>query len=240
MIIYKITNTINGKAYIGQTVQTLQQRMCKHKQRMKNGAKMPLYCAFRKYGLEAFNIEVIDIANSAEELNEKEIFWIEHFNSFHPNGYNLTRGGAGTFDYHHTPNDRERMSKLKEGVFDGEKNPFYGKHHSEEQIEKWKMERKGRKLSEEWKQNISKTRKRIPVINTDTGEVFESARHAARHYGKNPDSGTPGTIAKVCRKEPKYNTCMGYHFEYYNPQIHDNTVPSLQFLKEGVTTIRKE
>ena len=240
MTIYKITNTQNGKVYIGQTVQTLNQRIAKHKQRMRSGANMPLYCAFRKYGIESFTFEIIDTANSADELNEKEIYWISHFNSMHPNGYNLTAGGAGTFEYHHTQEDRKRMSRLKEGVFNGANNPFYGKHHTPEQIEKWKRERKGRKLSDEWKQNISKTRKRIPIVNLDTGEVFESARHAARYYGKNPDSGVCNSIAKVCKKVPKYKTCMGYRFEYYDSQIHDNTVPNLHFLKEGVTTIRKE
>lgn len=240
MIIYKITNTKNGKVYIGQTVQKLKQRIVKHKQRMQKGDKRPLYCAFRKYGIESFTFEIIDTANSSDESNEKEIYWISYFNSMHPNGYNLTAGGAGTFEYHHTQEDKDRMSRLKNGVFNGEKNPFYGKHHTSEQIEKWKRDRKGRKLSDEWKQNISKTRKRIPIINVDTGEVFESARHVARYYGKNPDSGTAGTIACVCKKKPKYKTCMGYHFEYYEPQIHDNTVPNLHFLKEGVTTIREE
>lgn len=240
MIIYKITNIQNGKVYIGQTVQSFRIRMNEHKKKMRNGANFPLYNAMRKYGIENFTFEVIDNAASQEELNTKEMFWIHQFNSEHPNGYNLTSGGAGTLNYHHTEHDKEKMSALKIGVFDGDKNPFYGKHHTPEQIEKWKRDRKGRKLSEEWKQNISKTRKRIPVINIDTGEVFESARHAARHYGKCPDSGTPGTIARVCRKEPKYKTCLGFRFEYYEPQIHDNTVPSLLFVKEGVTTIRKE
>lgn len=240
MVVYKITNTLNGKIYIGQTLQPFNSRVNEHKKKMRNGTKHPLYDAMRKYGISAFSFEVIDTAIDADDLNKKEVYWIEHFNSMHPNGYNLTSGGAGTFDYHHTDDDKQRMSKLKNGVFDGSKNPFYGKHHSPEQIAKWKRERKGRMLTEEWKANISKTRKRVPIINIDTGEVFESARHAARHYGKDPDSGTPGTIAKVCQKIPKYNTCMGFHFEYYNPEIHDNTVPNLQFLKEGVTTIRKE
>lgn len=240
MIIYKITNIQNGKIYVGQTIQSFKSRMNEHKKKMRNGANFPLYNAMRKYGIDNFTFEVISSAASQEELNEKEIFWINYFNSEYPNGYNLTSGGAGTLNYHHTECDIEKMRALKAGAYDGDKNPFYGKHHTPEQIEKWKRERKGRKLSEEWKQNISKTRKRIPVINIDTGEVFESARHAARYYGKDPDSGTPGTIAKVCRKEPKYKTCLGFRFEYYNPQIHDNTVPSLQFLKEGVTTIRKE
>lgn len=240
MIIYKITNIQNGKIYIGQTVQPFNCRVNEHKKRMRNGTNHPLYNAMRKYGVDAFSFEVIDTATDADDLNQKETHYIKHFKSIHPNGYNLTAGGAGTFDYHHTEDDRKRMSEMKKGVFDGNKNPFYGKHHSEEQIEKWKKDRKGRKLTDEWKSNISKTRKRIPVINIDTGEVFESARHAARHYGKDPDSGMPGTIANVCRKKPRYKTCMGFRFEYYDPKIHDNTVPNLQFLKEGVTTIRKE
>lgn len=240
MVIYKISNTKNGKVYIGQTVQPFNKRASEHKKRMRNGANFPLYNAMRKYGIDAFSFEVVDTASNQEELDEKERFWIAHCNSKHPNGYNLTAGGAGTFDYHHTDDDKKRMSSLKKGVFDGENNSFYGKHHSAAQIEKWKRERKGRKLTEEWKQNISKTRNRVPIINIDTGEVFESARHAARYYGKDPDSGTSGTIAKVCQKKPKYKTCMGYRFEYYNSLIHDNTVPNLQFLKEGVTTIRKE
>lgn len=240
MVIYKITNIQNDKTYIGQTIQPFKNRINEHKKKVRNGTKHPLYDAMRKYGVASFSFEIIDTALNQTELDEKEIKWIKHFNSIYPNGYNLTTGGAGTFNYHHTDEDKKRMSTLKQGKFNGEENPFYGKHHSPEQIEKWKKERKGRKLTEEWKQNISKTRKRIPIINTDTGEVFESARHAARHYGKDADSGVPGAISKVCRKTPKYNTCMGYHFEYYNPEIHDNTVPSLQFLKEGVTTIRKE
>ena len=240
MIIYKITNIKNGKVYIGQTVQPFNKRLLEHKKKMRSGANFPLYNAMRKYGIDAFSFEIIDAASNQEELDKKERLWVSYYDSQHPNGYNLTAGGAGTFDYHHTDDDKKRMSDLKKGVYDGENNPFYGKHHSAAQIEKWRRERKGRRLTEEWKQNISKTRKRVPIINIDTGEVFESARHAARYYGKNPDSGITGAIAKVCQKEPKYKTCMGYRFEYYNPLIHDNTVPSLQFLKEGVTTIREE
>jgi len=173
-------------------------------------------------------------------LNTREAYWIRYYNSIVPNGYNLTIGGQGTTGYHHTPEDRNKMSNLKKDRYLGEGNPFYGKTHSQEQIGKWKAERKGRNLSESWKSNISKTRKRKRIINLDTGEVFESIRHACRHYGKNPDSGTASAISFVCQHKPKYETCMGYHFEYYNPIIHDNTVPSLRFLKEGVTTIRKE
>lgn len=237
MIIYKITNLITNKVYIGQTTQKFKNRINKHKERMKNGKNTPLYNSLRKYGIENFKFEIIEEVSSKEELNQREIYYIEKFNSFYPNGYNLTKGGAGTFNYHHTKSDKEKMSKLKKGLFDGEKNPFYGKHHSQEQIEKWKEQRKGRKLSEEWKLKISKTRKRKPIIDIDTGELFASARDVARYYGKNPDGGTASAISNVCQKKPKYYTCLGHRFEYYNPLIHDNTVPNIHKVDVGVTTI---
>lgn len=243
MIIYKITNIQNDKVYIGQTVQTLNSRKCEHRNRARQRANYPLYNALNKYGFSSFKMEVIDSAVSQEELDDKEIYYIELYNSMHPKGYNLTKGGAGTIGYKHTEEDKVKMSKLKEGMFKGRENPFYGKTHTKEQREKWSKERKGKILSEEHKKKISATRKRIPVINMDTGEVFESARHAVRYYGKDPDGGTAGYIAKVCKKVKNRNTCMGYAWEYYNPEIHDNTVPSISFLTEtdeGVTTIRKE
>lgn len=240
VIIYKITNKINGKVYIGQTRQTIKARFNRHIQRALNEPHYDyaLCNAMRKYGIESFEIELVEKVNDESELNDREIYWIDYFNSVSPNGYNMTYGGGGTNGYEHKEEDKKIMSMKKWGMFQKENNPFYGRKHSKEQIEKWKKERSGRKLTEEWKQNISKTRKRKPVINIDTGEVFESARHVCRHYGKNPDSGTAGTIAKVCRKQKKYKTVMGYRFEYYNPKIHDNTVPSLKHIKEGVTTIR--
>lgn len=124
MIIYKISNNQNGKIYIGQTIQPFNHRVNEHKKKMRNGTKHPLYDAMRKHGIEAFSFEIIDNAVSQEELDTKEIFWIKHFNSEYPNGYNLTAGGAGTFNYHHTEEDKKRMSQLKFGKFDGEKIRF--------------------------------------------------------------------------------------------------------------------
>lgn len=240
MVIYKITNLIDGKVYIGQTTQTIDARIREHKKRIKSGRDCPLYSAIRVFGWEAFSIEVIDKAATRTELNEKEVYWIAKYNCVTPLGYNLTKGGSGTLGYRHTDKDKSKMRALKQGMYEGENNPFYGKHHSKEQIEKWKSQRKGRQLTQTWKENISKTRKRIPIVDIDTGEVFESARHVARYYGKNPDHGSSGSVSKVCRKVPKFITFCGHRFEFYDPLIHDNTVPNLHFLKEGVTTIREE
>ena len=91
--IYKITNTINGKMYIGKTELTIEKRFqqhCKDSQRDKMSNR-PLYKAMRKYGVEFFSIEEIEETDNPEE---REIYWIEFYGTF-KNGYNATMGGDG-------------------------------------------------------------------------------------------------------------------------------------------------
>lgn len=89
--IYKITNSINGKIYIGKTYKTIEQRFKEHFKDSKRYKNRPLYRAINKYGIESFKIEVIEKTNTPEE---REKYWIQHFNSYH-NGYNATLGGDG-------------------------------------------------------------------------------------------------------------------------------------------------
>ena len=77
-IIYKITNIINNKVYIGQTVNTIKQRWNKHCH--SNGCRS-LYNAILKYGKENFNIEIIETL-PIEELDEREIYWINYYKFF--------------------------------------------------------------------------------------------------------------------------------------------------------------
>ena len=91
--IYKITNTINGKMYIGKTEQTIEKRFQQHcsdsqREGMNN---RPLYKAMRKYGVEFFSIEEIE---QTEQPEERETYWIEFYGTF-KNGYNATLGGDG-------------------------------------------------------------------------------------------------------------------------------------------------
>lgn len=93
MIIYKITNQINGKIYIGLTTESLQKRWRSHKISSRN-KNTHLYTAMRKYGIENFAIEVIDETDSFEELGRLERFYIDKYHSQDPNyGYNVTAGG---------------------------------------------------------------------------------------------------------------------------------------------------
>lgn len=95
--IYKIENQINHKVYIGQTKRTIGERWIEHLE--MHHPEVPLYRAFIKYGISNFFIEQIEECPN-ENLDEREIFWINYYNSFE-NGYNATRGGSTpiTIDY---------------------------------------------------------------------------------------------------------------------------------------------
>lgn len=118
MIIYKIQNKINGKIYIGQTVGTLQRRISQHKSNSKK--KSVINMAIRKYGWDNFVAEVIDSAKSIEELNQKEIYWIQHYESIAPNGYNLEIGGKNAINSEET---RKKISQSLKGKYKGAKSP---------------------------------------------------------------------------------------------------------------------
>lgn len=87
MYIYKITNKINGKIYIG-----------KHASKRKNywGSGKIIKLAIKKYGKDSFSNEIIERCENNKQLNEREIFWIKFFNSTDRRiGYNITNGGDG-------------------------------------------------------------------------------------------------------------------------------------------------
>ena len=99
MIIYKVTNKINNKIYIGQTYKTAEQRLNDHYREAKsryNNNKPLVYFhrALMKYGIENFEVEVIDTSESLEEINAKETYWINFYDSMNREiGYNRQSGG---------------------------------------------------------------------------------------------------------------------------------------------------
>ena len=93
MVIYKITNSINDKIYIGQTTTSLEKRFRGHLGDMEREVNNKFYNAMKKHGAENFYIEPIEIGiNSLESLSEREVFWIRYYDTYN-NGYNSTEGG---------------------------------------------------------------------------------------------------------------------------------------------------
>lgn len=94
-IIYKVINIKNSKIYIGQTTKTLEERIYYHYYRADHSLDIThthFINAIRKYGKENFKWEQIDSADSREDLDNKEIYWIQYYNSIE-NGYNIQAGG---------------------------------------------------------------------------------------------------------------------------------------------------
>ena len=93
--IYIINNTINDKVYIGQTTLDIEDRFKQHiKKSTLKSRKYKLYNAMKKYGVENFYIGKVESNIPIKDLDYKEIYYIEKYDSF-KNGYNSTKGGDG-------------------------------------------------------------------------------------------------------------------------------------------------
>lgn len=128
MIIYRAENKKNGKNYIGQTNKTLDYRKAQHVN-SKNNKHTKNYVfsrAIKKYGVDGFNWSIIDTAKDQDELDRKEIHWIEYYDSMidNKNGYNMKGGGAGGL---HSELTKYKISKAQKG----ELNHMYGKKGSQ-------------------------------------------------------------------------------------------------------------
>lgn len=220
MLIYKATNNINGKVYIGQTHKTLEERKMRHKH---DSQKMDTYFyrAIRKYGWENFSWEVIeDNITTEEELNEKEKYYIKKYDSFDnkEKGYNTTSGGER--DYSLTSEERKKRSLR----VSGKNNPMYNKPGT------WL----GRHFSETHKKNLSKSLKGKPhysqqkdnhynakqIINLSTGEIFGSIISASEKYNICRDA-----LSNCLNKKTK--TCCGCKWDYLK-NIDQNTFSPLE------------
>jgi len=161
-IIYKITNKVNGKCYIGATEKTLEERWNGHvKTAMVKKKDWILSKAIRKYGPDAFIKEVLeehpDRKYTFDVLEPKYI--LEH-NTFGENGYNMTGGSEGGIGHKHTEETRKRISlgllgkPLSEKHRESIRLGNLGKKMSEEAKEKMRLSRLGKNCSEETKQKL--------------------------------------------------------------------------------------
>ena len=134
--IYKITNTINNKIYIGQTRQTPQIRFNRHLLEAKRHTNRYLYDAMNKYGYDNFVLETIEEIED-KNLNEREIYWINYYHSDNKQyGYNMTSGGGGGYTLLNHPHYDEIIQLIRS------KNT--GKKRTKEQIQKMSLIHKGK------------------------------------------------------------------------------------------------
>lgn len=212
-IIYKITNDINGKVYIGKTEFTIEKRFNEHcRDAYKpHEEQRPLYKAMRKYGINHFHIENIEECSS-DEVSQREIYWIEYYGSYR-DGYNATLGGDGK-----TYIDVEALLQLwEEGK--GLKQIREATGHDLDIISK-KLREKGVSPEEITKRGLQNISKKVLMIdkNDQVIRVFNSTREAARYLietlnkSSSSESGYSTHISEVCRGIRK--TCLGYKWQY--------------------------
>lgn len=162
MIIYKVENKINGKIYIGQTINSLSVRRRGHYKNMKAGSNTIFHRALRKYDKGDFHWSILDTADSIDKLNELETKYIREYNSFidldNSNGYNMTEGG------HNCSPSNETIKLLRDCALEQYKNghpnkgksfeEIYGRKKSKEIKEKLRQINLGKTHSEKTKEKI--------------------------------------------------------------------------------------
>lgn len=226
--IYKITNKINNKSYVGLTTSSVRTRWYKHTN--KSSGCSALANAIKKYGRENFELTVIDTAISLEELKKKESVYIQQENTIAPNGYNLTTGGEAS-----SPSKEVRLKIAKaleerarpEAVRRKLSIAHTGKKRgpcSEEVRNKISTASKGRKLTDDHRKKLSEAKKNKPVSLAareksrektakkiqcvETGDIYNSVTEASATFGIDVS-----WICKICKGKQK--TAKGYSFKYF-------------------------
>ena len=139
--IYKITNKENGMIYIGQTIQTLEDRWRQHLK--KSSTCLYLKRAFEKYGIDNFIFEMICCCHDTD-LDKLEIQYMAEFNSIVPNGYNLREGGNSGRHNEETKKKISETLKEKNRMIGAKPHPQLGKPITEETKKKISDALKGR------------------------------------------------------------------------------------------------
>jgi len=165
MIIYKATNLVNNKIYIGQTKNEIEKRIKGHiKDSKSQKTNTPFLLSIKKHGIDNFLFEEIDRADTFDELDEKEIYWINFYNATDNEiGYNLL--GGGQFNRIGT---NEFGKRISEGLKNSEKwkKLQNNEEYKNKRKENFSLHNKGKKFTKEHKEKIwEKNKNRILDFN---------------------------------------------------------------------------
>ena len=153
--IYKIINCINNKVYIGQSID-IEKRFKRHKSNILLKFKHPLYYSLKKYGIDNFEFIIIEKVISIKDLDSKEQYWMDFYNSYNPEfGYNLRPKAESTRGYKSTEETKHKQSIAKKGRVPWNK----GLKMSKEFCEKLSNSHKGQEVSKETINKIIASRK---------------------------------------------------------------------------------
>lgn len=190
--IYKITNTVNGKAYIGQTIHdAVKGRIADHLNGNSKGSRL-VKRAIEKYGKDAFTYDILYDGIIPKFLDALEIAAIEKFNTIAPHGYNLTTGGEGGS---HCKETRQKLSEIN-----------IGKKHSEETRRKLSEINTGKKLLAETCRKMSEARKGKTRSPETICKMSESKRGEKNpNYGKSPSIETRRKLSESRKGERNPN-----------------------------------
>lgn len=205
--IYKITNTVNSKIYIGKTTHSIDHRFKEHcKSSLRNRSYTSyLYNAMNEYGIENFKVEEIDTAENLEELDDKERFWIRELSSQNPEiGYNIQEGGEGgsTRSVEYKPTEAQLKAlevgrHLPSSDLQKQRLALYRTTCvvSEATREKLRIARRGKKDSKETleKKRISHLGKKLSERSEASKENYRNSSLGRIHIHKGTQNKNPKT-----------------------------------------------
>lgn len=220
--IYKITNLINGKCYIGQSVDIYERW---HQHKYADYKESVIHTAIKKYGIENFSFEIIEKIHQAE-LNEREIYWINYYDSYN-NGYNCTTGGDTGIKYDYAY------------IYELWNNGLNNKEICEQLKCNDKVVTRALRsydISEEEVRSRSNFFQKRPIVAIDIVskkplKIFNSIREAAMYFDKNLLD--VGSILE-CLKNRR-NRSHGYCWEY----LTDDNQPSEKLSDEIFLSYRQ-
>ena len=217
MIVYLVENIINQKKYVGLTTQSLGYRWQQHiYEAFRKNNNRYFYRAIRKYGKDSFRCSVLEECKDTQELNDKEIYWINKLDSL-KDGYNLTKGGEGGYKElarkrkslacqgkKFSDEHRKNLSISHMGIMKGENNGMFGRKGVKNSLF-------GKKRSKEVCEKISKSKERTPVKQYDLDgnyiKTYSSIKQATLDV-----VGHNANIIKCCKGQR--NKAYGYRWKY--------------------------